>query len=328
MIRSIDIRNFKTHEDTHLDFHPGINVILGKTGSGKTNILRALLWVLTYRPRGFRCRSRFVDESSLTKVEVVVSSTSDKQVPQSVSLERTEKGMAVYTVGEDSFRGKKEKGWVVPKEVQDALNLSADLNIRQQFDAPFLILSSPPEVATVINRVTRLERVDDWLSDLNSRARANTREEASVVGELSDKRDSLTRFETLPAFEKAVEELEEIEERKEATEFEYYGLKAVKEKIEIATAEVKASSRVLGAEKLVDEALELNSRAEDLREEIYGLERVSQKIVEARSVLKGLREAVRTRRNEMKGVFAKLGCCPFCSTRLSKKVVEKLVEAI
>lgn len=42
MIRRVELHNFANHEDTELEFGNGKNVIIGATGSGKTNILQAL----------------------------------------------------------------------------------------------------------------------------------------------------------------------------------------------------------------------------------------------------------------------------------------------
>jgi exonuclease SbcC len=42
MIRHVELHNFASHEDTQLDFVNGKNVIIGATGSGKTNILQAI----------------------------------------------------------------------------------------------------------------------------------------------------------------------------------------------------------------------------------------------------------------------------------------------
>jgi exonuclease SbcC len=42
MIRHVELHNFASHEDTQLDFVNGKNVIIGATGSGKSNILQAI----------------------------------------------------------------------------------------------------------------------------------------------------------------------------------------------------------------------------------------------------------------------------------------------
>jgi exonuclease SbcC len=44
MIKSIKIQNFETHIKTHLDLHPGVNVIVGESDEGKSGIIRSIKW--------------------------------------------------------------------------------------------------------------------------------------------------------------------------------------------------------------------------------------------------------------------------------------------
>ncbi len=46
IIESIKIKNFLSHEDTEIDFEPGINIITGKNGAGKTGVLDAIKFAL------------------------------------------------------------------------------------------------------------------------------------------------------------------------------------------------------------------------------------------------------------------------------------------
>ena len=41
-IEKITLRGFRNHEETYMVFGPGINVIWGENGSGKTSILEAV----------------------------------------------------------------------------------------------------------------------------------------------------------------------------------------------------------------------------------------------------------------------------------------------
>ena len=41
-IEKIEMINFRNHEDTAFDFSPGINIIWGENGSGKTSIIEAV----------------------------------------------------------------------------------------------------------------------------------------------------------------------------------------------------------------------------------------------------------------------------------------------
>src|ERR1700709_1214860 len=46
-LRSISMKGFKSFpERTHLEFSPGVSVIVGPNGSGKSNITDAVLWAL------------------------------------------------------------------------------------------------------------------------------------------------------------------------------------------------------------------------------------------------------------------------------------------
>ncbi len=46
IINSVRLRNFKSHSDTTIGFGPGINVILGENGAGKTSVLEAISFAL------------------------------------------------------------------------------------------------------------------------------------------------------------------------------------------------------------------------------------------------------------------------------------------
>ena len=45
MIQSIRLQNFRSYADDSFEFEPGVNVVVGPNGSGKTNLLEALLVV-------------------------------------------------------------------------------------------------------------------------------------------------------------------------------------------------------------------------------------------------------------------------------------------
>ncbi|MCQ2053562.1 MAG: AAA family ATPase, partial [archaeon] len=45
-ISHVSIRNFRSLKSVDIDFHPGKNVIIGKNNSGKSNVIKALNYVL------------------------------------------------------------------------------------------------------------------------------------------------------------------------------------------------------------------------------------------------------------------------------------------
>lgn len=66
-LKTLEIRNFKSIEDLTINFTPGINVIFGENGTGKTNIVKTILKLLgpTYPgPKSFQKEDYFcLDES-------------------------------------------------------------------------------------------------------------------------------------------------------------------------------------------------------------------------------------------------------------------------
>src|SRR5689334_25363844 len=71
-IGRLRLTNFRQHEDTRLDFGPGLTGIIGPNGAGKTTILEAIAWVLYGMPaaRGSRDTIRRRGAPPRSRVEV------------------------------------------------------------------------------------------------------------------------------------------------------------------------------------------------------------------------------------------------------------------
>lgn len=167
MIKQITLENFKSHKKTKLDFVPGINVISGKSLSGKTNIFRGLNWVRTNRPSGFNFKNKYTSSPRVT----VTIKTEDHEI----SLSKTKSTMKYIVDGHEY----KKAGKAVPDEVTAALHLN-DINIQQQLDSPFLINSPTSQISKFINKFTGMEKVDGWVAQLTKEINSKT----SIVSEM------------------------------------------------------------------------------------------------------------------------------------------------
>jgi len=166
MIKKVIIQNFQSHKNTELDLVPGVNIIIGKTDSGKTAILRALRWLIKNRPGGEAFRSVWGG-----KTEVKISTT--------------EGGIITRGKGDDNYYDVNSLHLVafkteVPEEVSSILNLS-DINLHHQFDQPFLLNSTSGEVATHFNKIAHIEQIDistkrvkGWITDIKQNIAENT----------------------------------------------------------------------------------------------------------------------------------------------------------
>lgn len=154
-IRTIQLKNFQSHKDTRLDLAPGVNVVVGRSDSGKTAILRALEWVRTNRPVGDAFRSHW---GGGTHIAV--------ELDDGAIISRTKKDkLNIYGADNVDF---KAIGQGVPEDIIKLLGLT-DINIQHQHDPPFLLTLSPGQVARELNRFADLDRIDDLLSTLSSR---------------------------------------------------------------------------------------------------------------------------------------------------------------
>jgi exonuclease SbcC len=171
MIKKLIIENFQSHEKTELNLDPGVNIITGASQAGKTAILRALYWLLHNRPSGDRIRSSFAKGATKVMVE-----TSEGDSIWHVKDDKINS----YALGNEVFD---KIGRDIPDMVQRALRIS-ELNVQKQLDEPFLVTSSAGEVAKTINRITRLEMVDNWVTDLTQNINSINREKERLEVEI------------------------------------------------------------------------------------------------------------------------------------------------
>ena len=197
MIKSLSIRNFQSHKATHLDFHSGVNVIVGESDSGKTAIIRALRLLVWNRPQGDSIRSNW---GGRTKVEI----TTDID-----TIARTKDTEEAYKLNTLTFKAFKTE---VPEEIQQALNLT-EINLQSQLDAPFLLSNSAGEVAAHFNRVAKLDKIDRGMQNINSWIKTLVSDIGYKQSSLSNAQKDLLAFEDLDKFEAEVEVLETMESR-------------------------------------------------------------------------------------------------------------------
>lgn len=154
MIKSVRISNYQSHADTELEFHPGVNVLVGSSDSGKSAIFRAMTWVMTNRPLGNAfCRW------GTKKTQVDLTIDPDNTIGRTKSKSENN-----YL-----FQGRELlAGTEVPEDIQRTLKIDPQINIQQQISAPFLLSSSPGEVATFFNDIAGLSDIDLSIKNLKS----------------------------------------------------------------------------------------------------------------------------------------------------------------
>ena len=245
MIQKLKIQNFQSHKDSALEFHPGVNVIVGASDSGKTAILRALRWLIWNRPNGEDFRSDWGGET-----DVVL------EIEDDVKILRRKGKENLYTIGRSAQDHKELKafGTSVPEEIQKALNID-DTNLQKQFDSPFLISSSPGEVAGYFNQIAHLERIDSSVSYVNGKILSLGAKQKADESYKKEYQTELKQYDYIDKFEIDLESLEHQHSNYIQTITSRTKLKFHLETIEENAVELRKQEQIIKFDAPVEEIL-------------------------------------------------------------------------
>ncbi len=242
MIKSIRIQNFQSHKDSILDFEPGVNIIIGRSDSGKSAILRAINLLTTNRPSGDSYRSNW---GGVTKIEM---DTDDAYVARIRSDTNNE-----YILGDSHFKAIKTD---VPQEILDALNMS-EINVQRQLDSPFLLSETSGEVAKHFNKIARLDKIDTATLNVNSAIREIERSIKYKESDLKTKEESLKEYDYLDKFEAEVEALEQLEEDRKQAGNKLSKINTLINEYQDISNEISECNEILKYENQVNHIIEL-----------------------------------------------------------------------
>jgi exonuclease SbcC len=157
MIKTVEIENFQSHKTTMVEFSPGVNVIKGRSHSGKSSIMRAIRWALLNQPRGTHFVSHFKGKKEQTSVGLEFES--------GAFVIRERRGTAVngYSSSAGDFEAMRSD---VPEEIQAVTRMN-QTNVQMQGDPYFMLNMTPGKVAKELNKLVGLDVIDHTLGRLN-----------------------------------------------------------------------------------------------------------------------------------------------------------------
>jgi len=205
MIKKIQLKNFQGHKNTEVVLGSGINSFIGENDSGKTSLFRAIQLVRTNRPLG----TGYIRKNQSEDSEVIIELGNS-----SITRKRGEKTNE-YLISdiEEPFVA---FGSNPPEEVVELLNLS-DINIQSQLDQPFLVLSSPGQIAQHIRSISGLDIIDKVTTLLKSRISTKSTALDNQKELLEEKEKKLTELEKIDItkIEKLIQEAELLQKENE-----------------------------------------------------------------------------------------------------------------
>jgi len=256
MITAIKIQNFQSHEETTLDFSPGVNIIVGQTDSGKTSIIRAIRWLIWNRPSGSAIRSTWGGKTSvrLETDEAIILRSKGKT--DKYSLRNVGQKPLVF----------KAFGASVPEEVRSSLNIN-EINLQQQHDNSFLLSKSAGEVAQHFNKVARLDKIDLSIQNINRWIRELEHTIKYKTDEIESKKEEIESFAYLDTFETEIEVLESLQIQFLNKFKREKKLRSVLTNIQEVTEEIALYDDLLEGEETVNKIYHLIDQKEDIGRE-------------------------------------------------------------
>lgn len=364
MINSIKLKDFQSHKDTHIEFVPGVNVIVGRSDSGKTAIFRALRWVVFNRPSG----GMFVRHGrSSTEVEV------DFGLSELVSRNRTVKKAGNYVLRSDvnslNFQALSSS---VPDEISEVINMGEE-NFQNQLDAPFLLSNTSGEISKKLNKVAQLDIIDVSLGNINrwineiKKEISKWEDSANVekgilkafkgVGEVQKQTKRLVKLnkksielnQTIPKFENVldsymkhrttVKELEhetkkydglvELIERYESSKSIYKEKRLRHDVFKIHRDDVHKHTlkynRIEKCIELLRPLHEKQAKVVEMDDKINSFEQFISQFQERDDNLYELEKALSRKKLKMNEELKRINVCPTCGGKLTKEKIDKIV---
>lgn len=187
-IKKIELENVQRHKHLVLNLREGVNILSGKTGVGKTCIMRALQWILA---NDFSSDDIRKDETKKTVVSLTLDNDIIISRTKSESINRYE----IKYPDKDEVVKHDDFGRTVPKEVADIFNMpimdidkeDVILNIQSQQDRHFLLHSKATFRSKVLNKLTGNDLLDRIIKSFNSDLLGLNKEERRLKEELESK---------------------------------------------------------------------------------------------------------------------------------------------
>ncbi len=250
MIKKIRLQNFESHEDSELEFSPGVNVIIGESDKGKSSIFRAFEWIRTNRPRGNEFKSKWGGE---TIAEIHTGEHSIKRTKGNGNYFHIDGGNPL------------QAGHNAPDQVMGILQMD-EVNIQYQNETPFLLSCNPGEAARTLNKAADIQIIDHTTRNLKGKIDSLNREKATCLANIGEKESELEEYKGLQEIETRITAIEEHDRNLQILERRQTSLKRILQKIEALESEMVSREKTLdlkGSEELIQEISNLDQSISD-----------------------------------------------------------------
>ena len=199
------LKNFLSWEKGVFNFHPGVNMFIGKSDGGKSAVMDAFFKLFYNRPMGNDFQSWWGGQTliSLQASGRKVRYKKDKLA----SYEMKDLSTGKLTI----FDAPKT---TVPDPITNFLNMNRKINFQKQLEkkAPIFLLSeSPSDISKHLNEVARLENIDISLDKGKKEVKKGETEQKAIDFQIHAKTKKLKKYGALDKLNMLVSHAEKIQ---------------------------------------------------------------------------------------------------------------------
>lgn len=310
MIQKIYIQNFRSWKKSEISLAAGINVLVGNSGQGKSNIIRALDWVINNRPSGDSFRSNWAKDSDPTIVRIVLDNGGVVERCKS-------KSDNFYAIECDENREElRAFGTGVPEEVSNMLRIE-DINTQFQLDPPFLLGMNSGQVARYLNEIANLGVIDRSFAGVNKLRIAANNDLKYAREDLERIELEIQEFNYLNGAERELERIERIaaiieEKQIDIEEIEHLVSSIEEKKKQLNGYPKNPKVLIQKANKVIQEVKEMERRVEETNQERYALSLIIGDIETTEKGIKSRTNQISRLNAELKELIPKE--CPIYNT--------------
>lgn len=301
MLKAIHITNYQSHPDTYVEFHPGVNVIVGTSRFGKSALLRSMIWGFTGIPKGDRFRSRWGGPTTFTAY--FSDGTLSREKDNSSNLYTLERNNEV-----EEYKG---FGQAIPEPIERFINMDA-INFQKQLDPPFMFSWTPGERGLFLNKISNLEIIDRSIGNIKRMIKNDSDECTYLTTSIKELDSKLSEYDFIPDLEKDLQELEKTQERLLSVENKIRQLESLIDDIEQCNEALSLVGDIPGAEKELQKLEKKDQQAKQLEEEAKDLKGLIQDIEETQNKIKRNEKEIDRLEKEFRAAFPDI--CPLCGS--------------
>lgn len=197
MIHSILYQNFQIHEKRAIELDPVCTTFVGDSDTGKSALIRGLIWVCLNQPLGDSFRTWDTD---LTKVSM--------DVDDHLIVRKKGKGVNAYVLDGKPYP---DSGITVPQDIATILNVGS-VNFQEQIDPYYWFTLTPGDTSKELNQIVNLSLIDTTLTNLASELRSARDRAKTCNSRLTEVRKQKEELSWVPEVHTDLLELERLEE--------------------------------------------------------------------------------------------------------------------